>query len=108
MSLNTVRAQRDRLEAECTDLRKEVAALREQVRSGAITGAGAQAQRELERQRKELETALSALQRSRDEWEQALADRQRQIDILTNQVERLKKELENAKKGGTSANGRQE
>ncbi len=47
----------------------------------------------LEEQQKELQRALQAVRGSREEWERTLAERQRQIEILTNQIERLTHQL---------------
>lgn len=96
------KAQRDRLAAQCADLKAQMAHLELKAKGADNTAAAgelAAARLQIEEQRRELETALAAIRRSRDEWEQALADRQRQIDVLTNQVERLKRELDAASGG---------
>lgn len=95
-SCGLLKAQRDRLEAELADARDELGKLREPSRGGDAAARAAEvvrARAELERQQKELEAALAAVRRSREEWEQALADRQKQIEMLSNQVDRLQREL---------------
>lgn len=95
-----IKAQRDRLEAQCEDLRNEVARLKAELRDKASAPTDSSASEQIERERRELQTALVAIRRSREEWEQSLADRQREIDILTNQVERLQQQLAEARRAG--------
>lgn len=97
-----LKAQRDRFAAQCEELKTEVAQLKDQLREAHASGIDSDTRRQLDEQRRELETALAGVRRSREEWEQGLADRQRKIDILTNQVERLQQELEKARGGAGS------
>ena len=93
-----LKAQRDRLAAENRMLTEEVTRLKDKQRAldGKLAAAektGPQLARELDTQRKELEVAIANVGRSRQQWEDTLADRQRQIEVLSNRLERLQQEL---------------
>jgi len=94
-------AQRDRLAAENERLKSDIARLQAAERhlSEALAAAEEKTRRvsrETAMQRQELEQAMARLTHSRLSWEQDLAERQRQIDILTSQVEQLEAKLRQA------------
>lgn len=87
-------ARKQRLEAENRRLRERIAELeaRDREHRRGVEQVQAEIQRtraDLERQRRELDEAGRALRRSRADWERSLSDCRRQVDILTNQLERL-------------------
>jgi len=95
--------QKDRLEAQNARLTREVDALQKRLHDAGRQIAAARADAHkidiaLEARRRELDNALTAIRRSRADWEEALADRQKQIDLLTNQVQRLERQLEAARR----------
>ncbi|HOW73189.1 MAG TPA: hypothetical protein PKY77_21540 [Phycisphaerae bacterium] len=92
-------AQRDRLAAENADLKRQLASRREleRQRDGALAEAEAKARLETDAIRKELEQALANIRLSRQRWEDDIASRQRTIDMLTSEVERLRRELQSAR-----------
>lgn len=96
------KAQRDRLEAQCEQLKNEIARLKAERREPAgppIARSDEQAQKYIQELQKRMERLQVEFLDGKHEWERALAERQRQIDVLTNQVERLQKELAAAKSG---------
>jgi len=89
-----LKAQRERLEAENQVLKRQIEELRKRERDlnarlAAVRAQDERVRAELEAQRAELNRALEAIHQSRQEWERTLADRQKQIDMLANQVQRL-------------------
>jgi len=99
-------AQRDRLEAANRELQRQIDELHKRERELVAEAEAARSQKrqvaqDLEAQRKELESALASVRQSRQQWEEALADRQKRIDLLTNQVERLRRQLD-ARRTATS------
>ena len=91
------KAQRDRLAAENLHLKKQLDDLRQAqnlLRNQLATLQDDQKKNAdtLAAERTELQQAMLNLTRSRQKWEQMLADRQKQIDLLTNQIERLKEQ----------------
>ncbi|HSA28401.1 MAG TPA: hypothetical protein P5159_17870 [Phycisphaerae bacterium] len=97
--LDHMTAQRDRLAAENADLKRQLASRREleRQRDGALAEAEAKARLETDAIRKELEQALANIRLSRQRWEDDIASRQRTIDMLTSEVERLRRELQSAR-----------
>ncbi|MBP7934051.1 MAG: hypothetical protein KA354_05315 [Phycisphaerae bacterium] len=97
--LDRMTAQRDRLAAENADLKRQLASQREleRPRDGALAEAEAKARLETDAIRKELEQALANIRLSRQRWEDDIASRQRTIDMLTSEVERLRRELQSAR-----------
>ena len=89
-----LRAERDELERENQRIGRGLAACRanEQNLQRKLKAAQLEVRQtrlDVGSRSKELERAAAALEQSRNKWEQTLADRQKRIDILTNQVERL-------------------
>ena len=103
-----IRAQRDRLAAENEYLKRELAQIRERERQlrknlGITKTESPKAAEQIAAQREELKRALANLRRSRDQWESSLAERQRRIDVLTHQIQRLVKELQAARDAAHAA-----
>jgi len=97
-----VHAQRDRLAAENEHLKRELAEIRERERQlrknlAVEDQAGPKAGDRTIAERQELQRALANIRRIRRQWERTLAERQRQIDVLTSQIEGLRKELQTAR-----------
>jgi septal ring factor EnvC (AmiA/AmiB activator) len=108
--VSLLRLQRDRLLAANRRLQQDLDAVRQRERE--LTQRSADLERRLEQQsadlesrRRQLRQTMDSLQESRDEWEATLADRQRQIDILTNKVERVERELEKGRQGTPASGG---
>lgn len=104
--LDRVTAQRDRLTAENADLKRQLDSLLEleRERDRTLSESEAKARAESEAIRRELEQALKNIRLSRQQWEDDIASRQKTIDMLTSEVERLKRELQSA--GGGEATTR--
>lgn len=99
--MSRLRLQRDRLAATNRNLQQELDLLAASHRNLESRYESLQAQSraqagELEAQRTRLRRAMEAIEKNRQEWETQLAERQRRIDLLTNQVERLTRRLEQA------------
>ncbi|GMV98424.1 MAG: hypothetical protein AMXMBFR83_27740 [Phycisphaerae bacterium] len=104
-----IKAQRDRLEVQCTELRTEIARLRAQARAQPAPAAPpspSDAQRFIQELQKRVETLQAEFLDARTDWERTLADRQRRIDVLANQVERLERELAAARPPAGTRPGR--
>lgn len=91
--LERVTAQRDRLAAENTELKRQLASLGELEKQRATmpSEADIRARAETDALRKELKQALTDIRLSRQQWEEDIAARQRTIDLLTSEIERLKR-----------------